>query len=95
MTTVEPPSGDSEIVRSDWWSMGAGNTDISGTSSVHSYDLIGVTLLSVDREGLQHDIITTGTPGNRQCKHDSITGVVDFDPTNPSNGETVFVMFKE
>jgi len=92
MTTVAPPPGVSEILYSDWWVMTAGATSITGTSSVHGYTLTGKTILEVDREGIQHDLITSGTPGNRQARHS--TSSILFDPTNPSLGETVFVLFK-
>lgn len=89
-----PPPGSPEIIYSDWWTMTAGNTFIDGTSDVHGYGLQGVTILEVDREGTNFDIITSGTPGNRQAKHNNTTGVIAFDATNPSMGETVFVLFK-
>lgn len=89
-----PPPGSPEIIYSDWWTMVAGNTFIDGTSDVHGYGLQGVTVLEVDREGTNFDIITSGTPANRQAKHNNTTGVISFDPTNPSLGETVFVLFK-
>ncbi len=93
-TIPPPPSGD-EVVYGDYWNFSAGNTSISGTSVEHGYDLIDKVVLSVDREGTGHDIITSGTPGNRECKHNDTTGDISFDPTNPSNGETVYVVFKE
>jgi hypothetical protein len=94
MTTVAPPIGSNEITYSDWWNMAAGETKISGTSTQLSYNLIGCTVLEVDREGTQYDIVTSGTPGNRQAKHNNTTGDVDFDTANPSVGETVFVLFR-
>lgn len=90
---VAPPPT-AEIVYSDWWVMTAGATSISGASSQHGYSLINKTLLEVDREGTNFDIITSGSPGNRQAKHDDVAGSISFDPTNPSLGETVFVLFK-
>lgn len=94
--TVEPPATGNEVVYSDYWTFTAGATSISGTSDVHGYSLTGSdrTVLHVSREGLEHDIITTGTPGNRQCKHKSVDGSVEFNPDVPSVGETVFVVFK-
>lgn len=96
ITTIAPPPppGSPEIIYSDWWTMDAGNTYIDGLSDVHGYGLQGVTILEVDREGANYDIITSGTPGNRQATHNNTTGVISFDPTNPSMGETVFVLFK-
>ncbi len=52
-----------------------------------------ITILEVQREGLGHDQ-TSGTPGNRQFKYTSATGTISFDTTNPSNGETVYVLYK-
>lgn len=96
ITTVDPPppGGLPEIVRSDWWTMAAGDTYIDGQSDVHAYSLTAVTVLEVDRSGVQYDIITSGTPTNRQCKHNNTTGVINFDTALPSAGETVFVLFK-
>lgn len=89
-----PPGGLPEIVRSDWWDMAAGATYIDGISTVHNYTLTAVTILQVDRSGIQYDLITSGAPTGRQCKHNNTTGVISFDPNLPSNGETVFVLFK-
>lgn len=89
-----PPGGLPEIVRSDWWTMAAGDTYIQGASDVHAYTLEAVTVLEVDRSGVQYDIITSGTPTGRQCKHNNTTGVINFDAALPSSGETVFVLFK-
>lgn len=93
-TDPPPPGGLPEVVRSDWWTMAAGNTYIDGNSDVHAYGLTAVTVLEVDRSGVQYDIITSGTPTGRQCKHNNTTGVITFDSSLPSNGETVFVLFK-
>jgi hypothetical protein len=92
--TVLPPGATVETVYSDWWNFAEGNTSISGTSSVNGYNLIGVTVLEVDREGIEHDIITSGTPVNRQAKHNNGAGSITFSSALPSNGETVFVLFK-
>jgi len=53
----------------------------------------GVTILEVQREGFGQDQ-TTGTPGNRQFAFNAGTGTISFDPTNPSNGETVYVLYE-
>lgn len=94
ITEIPPPDDGNEVIYSDWWTFPAGDTSIGGTSDIHAYNLIDVTVLEVNREGLQHDIITSGTPGNRQCKHDNTAGEIGFDTDVPSNGETVFVVFK-
>lgn len=69
----------------------AGQTQVSSAL----LEQTGVVILQVDREGTEHDP-TTGTPGNRQYKFTGGTGngIVAFDPTNPSNGETVYVLYK-
>lgn len=92
--TVEPPDTGDEVIYSDWWNFTAGATSISGTSVTHSYNLIDVTVLEVDREGMEHNLIDTGSPIGRQCKHDDTAGSITFDAAIPSNGETVFVLFK-
>jgi hypothetical protein len=89
-----PPAGSPEILYSDWWTFPAGQNYIDGASDQHGYTLEACTVLEVDREGINHDIITSGTPVNRQCKHNNTTGVITFDAALPSNGETVFVLFK-
>lgn len=79
---------------SDWWTTVPGETTISGLSAIHSYSLIGKTVLEVKREGIEHDLVT-GAPAGRQARFTSGTGVVEFDTTIPFNpNETVFVIFK-
>lgn len=78
-------------VYSDYWQTTAGQTSVSGESVEHGYSLTGKTIIEVSREGLQYDLITSGTPGERQCIYSS--GAITFrDAFNP--GETVFVEFK-
>ena len=91
---IVAPGTTTETIYSDWWVFTLAATSIGGASSVQSYNLIGVTILEVDREGVQHDIITVGTPVNRQVKHNNATGTLTFSASIPSNGETVFVLFK-
>jgi uncharacterized protein YaiE (UPF0345 family) len=95
ISTVNPPSDVITNVYSDWWVFTQGSTEISGNSSTLGYNLVGAVVLEVDREGLQHDLIQSGVPVNRQVKHNTGTGVVSFDVNNPSNGETVFVLFRK
>lgn len=91
---VDPPGPQvCDEFYSDWWTTTPGATSISGLSSVLGLSFAGLDVIEVDREGLQHDIIETGTPGNREAKY---TGgsTIDFDPTNPFNsGERVFVIW--
>lgn len=83
-----------EIIQSDWWPVVAGESGISGPGNF-GRSFAGKTVLEVDREGLQHDIVDTGTPGNRQAKYTGST-TITFDPTNPFNaGETIFVVWLE
>ncbi len=83
-----------EEVYSDWWTMEEGSTSITGESDVNGYELINCTVLEVNREGVNYDLVT-GSPSGRQAKHNSTTGEISFDTNIPSNGETVFVLFKE
>ena len=81
-------------VFSDWWETTPGGTSISG-SGEGGRNFDGHNVLEVDREGLQYDIVDTGTPGNREAKY---TGgaTISFDPTNVFNsGERIFVMWTE
>lgn len=95
VTAIDPPPDVScETVFSDWWETTPGLSGISGTGHA-GLSFAGHDVIEVDREGLEHEIVTTGTPGNRQAKYtggDSIT----FDPTNVFNpGETIFVIWVE
>jgi hypothetical protein len=96
METIEAP--DVPVLEewfSDYWTTSEGATSLNGTSVEHEYQLFSLEVLEVDREGTQYDIILSGTPGNRQCRYDSIGGVIYFSPDSPFNpGETVFVLFK-
>lgn len=69
----------------------AGQTQVSDVL----LEQAGVEILEVQREGIGHDE-TTGTPGNRQFKFTGGTGngIIAFDPTNPSNGEVVYVLYQ-
>lgn len=93
VTEIQPP-GDvvCEQIFSDWWTTTPGASGISGTGNA-GLSFAGHDVIEVDREGLEHDIVTSGTPGNRQAKY---TGgsTITFDPTNTFNaGETVFVIW--
>jgi hypothetical protein len=90
--TVDPPTTEC-VLYGDYWTFPAGDTYIQGTSVVHGYSLEAVTVISVDREGVAFDLVT-GTPSGRQCKHNNTTGIINFDTALPSNGETVWVVFK-
>lgn len=89
--TIDPPATACQVY-ADYWSFPAGETYIQGTSVVHGYTLEAVTIISVDREGLAYDLIST-SPVGRQCRHNNTTGIINFDPLIPSNGETVWVVF--
>jgi hypothetical protein len=89
-----PPPGEfTEIIRADYWNFPAGQTFIDGTSVENGYSLESVEVLEVDREHIESDVVTSA-PGNGQCKHNNLTGVITFNPDEPSNGETVWVIFK-
>jgi hypothetical protein len=89
-----PPDVVCETIFSDWWTTTPGESGISGTGHA-GRSFAGHDVIEVDREGLEHDIVTTGTPGNRQAKY---TGgsTITFDPANPFNaGEIIFVIWVE
>lgn len=93
VTQINPP-GDvvCEQIYSDWWTTTVGESGIGGFGNA-GLTFAGHDVIEVDREGLEHDIITTGTPGNREAKY---TGgsTITFDPTNPFNsGERIFVIW--
>lgn len=95
VTAIDPPPDVTcESIRSDWWTTTPGLSGIAGTGNA-GLSFAGHDVIEVDREGLEHDIIATGTPGNRQVKY---TGgnTLTFDPTNPFNAlETIFVIWVE
>jgi hypothetical protein len=94
LTTVPPPpSIQPENWFSDFWTTGVGQFEINGASAIKGYQLFSQELLEVDREGTQYDIITSGTPGNREALYDSLGGRIVFaNEFNPD--ERVFVLFK-
>jgi hypothetical protein len=78
----------------DWWETTPGDSGISGPGT-YGRDFAGMNVLEVDREGIEHDIIDSGSPGNREARY---TGgaVISFDPTNPFNaGERVYVLWTD
>ena len=95
ITEIAPP-GDlvCDEIQSDWWTTTPGTTSISGTGN-EGRSFAGHRVIEVDREGIQHDIIDTGTPGNRQVKYTGGSSI-SVDPTNPFNsGEIMFVIWVE
>lgn len=95
---VTPPTPGEFDWLSDYWSTVNGNNyvDLAGSSVVHAYN-IGADdeLLEVDVEGVEFDIITSGTPGNRQCKLNTSTFVLTFASDLIFDGnQKVFVEFK-
>lgn len=103
---VEPPGGViTENVWSDRWVPGAGNSYIDGSSagvSPSSVAFGGVfnlgatdTILEVSVDGDHFDLITSGAPGNMECKFDSGLGQIRFASTLIFLGtERVWVEFK-
>lgn len=89
-----PPDVVCEQIFSDWWTTTPGESGVSGTGHA-GLSFAGHDIIEVDREGLQHDIIATGTPGNRQALYAG-GSTVTFDPANPFNsGETIFITWVE
>jgi len=96
MDVIEPPTPLAIDIFSDYWQTVNGNDYISGASTLLSYSL-GVTdeILEVDVEGVQYDVITSGTPINRECIFDSSIGRITFRAGLVFDGsERVFVEFK-
>jgi len=87
-----PGSVGGDQVDSSEWVPVAGEYGISGLS-VDSKSLTGKTVLAVARTGAAYEVITTGSVGNLQAKHNSGTGALTFD-TPFNDGEVVWVMWK-
>ena len=86
---IPPPAG-KQIQDPLYLDFPVGDTSVSDVLLTAA----GVTILEVQREGLGHDE-TNGTPGNRQFLFTAAGGIISFDPTNPSNGETVYVLYEK
>jgi len=95
ITEVDPnPPVECQTIYSDWWVTSEGESGISGVGHF-GRSFAGHTVIEVDREGTEHDIVDTGTPLNRQAKY---TGgsTITFDPAIPFNdGEIIFVIWTE
>jgi hypothetical protein len=80
---------------SDWWTVTAGATSVTGLSAIWGYSIADIEeVVEVDREGTEYNIVT-GTPVNRQAKHNTSANQIEFDTSLPFNaGETVFLLFK-
>lgn len=90
--TAPPSAG--LVLYSDLWTTTAGQNYISGASAIHAYSLVGKTILEVDREGVQYDLIANNsTPGNRQCSWNTSSNRLVFE-NDFSDSETVFVIFR-
>lgn len=89
-----PPDVVCEQIWSDWWEVTEGLSGISGPGHAGRV-FAGHRVIEVDREGTEHDIIDSGTPGNRQAFY-NLGSSITFDPTNPFlAGETIFVAWVE
>lgn len=102
---VDPPAPIEVDVYSDYWVPSNGNNYIDGDSSGTSPSAIANggpfalgatdTILEVDVEGTEFDVITTGTPVNRECKFNTSTFVISFPVDLIFDGtQRVFVEFK-
>lgn len=102
---VDPPAPIEVDVYSDYWIPGAGNNYIDGDSSGTSPSAVANggpfnlgatdTILEVDVEGTEFDVITSGTPTNRECKFNTSTFVITFPVDLIFDGtQRVFVEFK-
>lgn len=93
----ESPAGGGadENVDSDYWIMGDGDTSVSGDGE-NGGNTTGKVLLAVARETDVYSIITSGTPGNGQAKHNTSTGVTTFSPDFPAtDGEVIVQIWKD
>ena len=90
-SAIIPPPGGKQVQDPLYLDFVLGDTEVRDPLLEAS----GVEILEVQREGLGHDE-TTGSPGNRQFKFigGAGNGTIQFDPLNPSNGETVYVLYK-
>lgn len=92
--TADPGEVICDEIKSDWWTTTPGETGIAGVGNA-GLSFAGHEVIEVDREGTQHDIVSTGTPGNRQAKYTGGASIT-FDPANPFNiDEKVFVIWVE
>jgi hypothetical protein len=102
---VDPPGPVTINVYADYWIPAAGHNYVDGTSSGTSPSSIAFgaaftlgaldTLLEVDVEGTEFEIITSGAVGNRQCKFNTSTFVLTFAADMIFDGtQKVFIEFK-
>jgi len=102
---VDPPGPITVQVYADYWVTVAGQNYIDGTSSGTSPSSVAFggpftlsaddTLLAVFVEGTEFEIITSGGPGNRECKFNTSTFVITFAADMIFDGnQKVYVNFK-
>jgi hypothetical protein len=93
---LDPPVPAVENLYSDWWTPTPDTISLTGASSVHGYTMGQIDeLIEIDRSGVPHDIIYSGTPSGRQVKWNPATPGVEVDPLIPFvSGDTVFIVFK-
>lgn len=92
MNPVADPTSSISQIMSDWWETTEGQYTVSGNSQ-GGYSIVGKTVVEVDREGTQYDLVT-GTPGNRECKYNSLAGSIEFQSTSPFTAdERIFVIW--
>ena len=103
---VLPPVEIEYEILSDWWGTNNGDSFIAGSSSGESPAAVlnggpfnlgaGDVILEVDVEGTEFELISSGTPGNRECKFNSGLGQVSFDPVNMifDGSQRVYVEWK-
>lgn len=88
--TITPPTpGDCEVLERLELVLAEGDT------SVQDAALVDVVVLMVAREGMSLTPVT-GTPGNRNYRHDPDTGEVFLDVSNPGvpGGEAIDILYK-
>lgn len=102
---VEPPVPAAVEIYSDYWTTTNGQNYIDGSSSGTSPSSVafgGVfnlgatdTILEVNVEGTEFEIITSGSPGNRECKFNTSTFIISFASDMIFDGtQRVYVEFK-
>lgn len=102
---VTPPTPLELDVFSDYWTTTNGQNYVDGTSSATSPSAVANgggfnlgatdTILEVEVEGTEFEVITSGTPGNRECKFNNTTFILLFAADMIFDGtQRVFVEFK-
>ena len=100
ISAVTPPDPSALEEYSDYWATTNGLSYVSvqsSASAVYGYTLVdGDTILEVDVEGTQYDLVTgTPTDGRRECKYNTTTNRLEFPSDLVFDGnQRVFILFQ-